>query len=279
MEHIEICDKYPKYPFGSELTPEKFLVTMHSSKDVIQSSAPVFEALNTYGIALVEFTAEESPRQQLLCFAQLFGNTMHHDRSDADDIAVVAVLDETSVYPGISSRAYTFHTDGSYDEDPPEVVALRCEIPARKGGVTQLASARKLYEWLHSVDKIALNALHQEDAISIRRAGKSFSGAIFRKCLGSRRAIRYRADEAVSSSTHPNVKRAIDLVQTFLSNAENLVSFPLKAKQVLLTDNFSVLHGRTAFDSNDPRKLHRLWFNGKTSSSGLQLCSGFEVSE
>ncbi|MBU6214292.1 TauD/TfdA family dioxygenase [Patescibacteria group bacterium] len=278
MESSGNCDKNPKQAFGSELAPEALLVSVHSSEEIVGSAHSIISLLDTYGVAIVQFEKEEPPRNQLLCFKELFGKTMSHDRSDDDDITEVAVIDESSVYPGISSRAYTFHTDGSYDVNPPPIVALRCEIPARQGGITQLASGKKLHDWLSSTDKEALESLYREDALFINRAAKSFSGAVFRTYLNNRLAIRYRADEAVRSPENSNVRRAVGLVHDFLSEEKNLVSFRLEAGQVLLTDNFTVLHGRTAFESDDPRKLHRLWFDG-ISSSEEQACIGFAPNE
>ncbi|HEY4489197.1 MAG TPA: TauD/TfdA family dioxygenase [Candidatus Paceibacterota bacterium] len=274
MESTKNCNNYPKRVFGSELAPESFFVPVRSSKEVPSSANSIISLLNTYGVAVVEFEENESARQQLLCFGQLFGNTMRHDRSDDDGIAEVAVIDESSVYPGVSSRAYTFHTDGSYDENPPPIVALRCEIPARRGGVTQLASGKKLHEWLLSKDRAALETLYEKDSLSIKRAGKSFSGAVFTEYSGNRVRLRYRSDEAALASDSQKTQKAINLVQDFLSEEENLVSFELGARQVLLTDNFTVLHGRTAFEADDPRRMHRLWFD-RLSSNNDEVCVGF----
>src|SRR3989344_2447985 len=84
MESTKNCNNYPKRVFGSELAPESFFVPVRSSKEVPSSANSIISLLNTYGVAVVEFEENESARQQLLCFGQLFGNTMRHDRSDYD---------------------------------------------------------------------------------------------------------------------------------------------------------------------------------------------------
>ena len=276
MNSGENLNHSSKKPFDSTLTLESFLVALPSSKEVLASTSRIVELLNTYGVAVIEFADEESAREQLLCFRELFGNTMGHDRSDSDGIAEVAVIDESSPYPGISSRAYTFHTDGSYDENPPKIVALRCQIQAREGGITQLASGKRIYEYLLNEDIPALEALYRDDALLISRAGKSFSGAIFRKYSEGRVAMRYRTDEAAHTSENTDVCRGVKLVQDFLSDEKNLVSFKLESRQVLITDNLTVLHARTAFGSNDPRQMHRLWFDGMPQQDSGLRC-GFVV--
>ena len=265
-----------KKPFDSTFTPELFSVSLSSSKDVLSSTSRIVELLDIYGVAIVQFREEESARDQLLCFGELFGNTMSHDRSDSDGIAEVAVIDELSPYPGISSRAYTFHTDGSYDENPPKVVTLRCQTQARDGGISQLASGKRIYEYLLNEDVVALEALYRNDALLISRAGKSFSGAIFRKYSENCMAIRYRTDEAAHTSENTDVHRGVKLVQEFLSDEKNLVTFKLEPKQVLITDNLTVLHARTAFGSDDPRQMHRLWFDGTPQRENGLRC-GFII--
>ncbi len=267
------CDGPLKQAFDSGLAPESLLVSISSSREVRSSASRIVYLLNTYGVAVVEFDEEESPREQLLCFKEIFGDTMNHDRSDEYGIAEVAVLDDTSPFPGISSRAYTFHTDGTYDEHPPSIVALRCQIQARTGGITQLASGKRLYERLLSSDKVALDALYRDDTLVISRAGKTFSGAIF-KNVGNRIAIRYRTDEAAHYSDDEDVQRGIKLIQNFLSDERNVVIFLLKSKQVLITDNLTVLHARTAFGSDDPRQMHRLYFTGAPREN-IGPCLGF----
>jgi alpha-ketoglutarate-dependent taurine dioxygenase len=257
----QTCDNYPKQAFDSELTSDSFSISVKSSSEIISSTSPILDLLNQYGVVVVQFEEEEAAREQLLCFKKIFGNTMNHDRSDEYGIAEVAVIDETSPYPGLSSRAYTFHTDGTYDEHPPSIVALRCATPAQVGGVTQLASGKKLYEKLLSTDKAALEALYSNDALLISRAGKTFSGAVFRN-IENRIAIRYRTDEAAHYSENADVQRGMGLIQDYLSDEKNIVSFSLKSRQVLITDNLSVLHARTAFGSSDARQMHRLYFTG-----------------
>jgi len=275
---VENGNNYPKQAFDSNLALESFLVPVQSSasEDLLLAAPRIIELLNTYGVAVVQFEKEESAREQLVCFKEIFGDTMMHDRSDSYGIAEVTITDESSPYPGASSREYSFHTDGTYDEHPPNIVALRCQIPAQEGGITQLASGKKIHERLSSVDRVALEALHRNDALSISRAGKTFSGGVFKR-TGDRMAIRYRTDEAAHHSDDASVRRGIELIQNFLSDEKNLVSFKLGAKQVLITDNLTVLHARTAFGLGDPRLMHRLWFNGAPKGSG-KIFFGFTMS-
>jgi alpha-ketoglutarate-dependent taurine dioxygenase len=276
---VEKESVYPKQAFDSSLAPKSFIVPVQSSasEDILSAAPRIIELLNTFGVVVVQFEKEESALEQLVCFKEIFGNTMMRDRSDSDGIAEVTITDESSPYPGASSREYSFHTDGTYDEDPPNIVALRCQISAQEGGITQIASGKKIYKKLSSIDRVALEALHRNDALSISRAGKNFMGGVFKR-TGDRIAIRYRTDEAAHYSDDADVQRGIELIQNFLSDEKNWVSFKLESQQVLITDNLTVLHTRTAFVFGDPRLMHRLWFNGAPKGNG-SLFFGFTVGD
>ncbi len=147
---------------------------------------------------------------------------------------------------------------------------------AKSGGVTKLASGKAIYDWLFERDKMSVEALFASDALRVERAGKKTCQPVFRyEC--DRIFIRYRSDETTTFSQNHAVQKAIVEVKKFLEDEANCMSFVLKKRQVLITDNMSVLHGRTAFPRDEPRKMHRLFFRGD-SSSITKLIFGFSAS-
>jgi alpha-ketoglutarate-dependent taurine dioxygenase len=63
------------------------------------------------------------------------------------------------------------------------------------------------------------------------------------------------------------VQEAMLEIKRFIEDEENYIAFTLKAKQVLVTSNTSVLHTRTAFEKDEPRKMHRLFLSGDSAES------------
>lgn len=275
IETKEVNLEYPESILDSRCELEAILLKIPSSKNILEHKKEIVDKFNHFGALVVEFQSNEDSRAQLLCFKDIFGNTISHDRADEDMIAEIAVSDNFQGYLGTSNVEHPFHTDGSYDEIPPYVVALRCDIAAQNGGITKLASGKAIYEELLMQDKAFINALFAPNALHVERAGKKSSQPVFRY-ENNRILIRYRSDETSIFLENQDTQKAILIIKNFLEKESNYMMFTLKEKQVLIVDNTRVLHARTAFLKNEPRKMHRLFFNGTTSST-TELTFGFSV--
>jgi alpha-ketoglutarate-dependent taurine dioxygenase len=75
-------------------------------------------------------------------------------------------------------------------------------------------------------------------------------------------SITFKADSVVSTTIPPEIKKGFNIIKKYVNDPNNQFIFKLKANQILLTENTSVLHGRTSFPDNEVRKLNRLWFDG-----------------
>jgi alpha-ketoglutarate-dependent taurine dioxygenase len=209
-------------------------------------------------------------RAELLSLGRLFGSVCRHARSDPDGIAPVTPSMRFAGYMGASCAAHPFHTDGAYDPEPPKIVSLHCERPACTGGLTQLASGKRLYDWLASAHPDLLPSLFAPDALTVSRQGETCTRAVLSRS-GDRIALRYRADHT-AYFPRPEVEAAMGAVQRFLEGDRNVVTFLLEAGQILVVDNCGVLHARTAFPPAEPRKLNRLTFAGDSPfAAGLPL--------
>jgi alpha-ketoglutarate-dependent taurine dioxygenase len=253
--------KEDEYILDSSSRLESFTLQVPSSKDTEQFKEKIIEMFNSYGAVVVEFEENEESSEQLLCFKKIFGNTLSHDRADENMIAEIAISEKFQGYLGTSNSEHPFHTDGAYDDNPPLVTALRCETPAKRGGETRIVSGKAIYDYLTFKNKDALEALFASDALCVERAGKKSCQPVFRR-EGGRIFIRYRSDDTSTPSDNIFVQEAMAEIKKFLENDKNYLAFILKRKQVLITDNTRLLHARTAFPKDDPRKMHRLFFKG-----------------
>jgi alpha-ketoglutarate-dependent taurine dioxygenase len=243
---------------------ESLLLKINSSADIEQSKEKLAQQFNLFGALVVEFEQEELAREQLLCFKNIFGSTVPHDRADQDMIAEIAVSDNFRGYLGTSNAEHYFHTDGAYDDLPPRATALRCQIPSQQGGATRLVSGEAIYDYLSSTDPKGLQALFAPNALCVERASNKSCQPVFREENGQV-TMRYRADHTTTYSEDPAAKSAFDKIKAFLDDPNNYMEFTLRPKQVLITDNTRVLHARTSFPKDEPRKMHRLFFSGDTA--------------
>jgi alpha-ketoglutarate-dependent taurine dioxygenase len=231
-------------------------------------------ALDEFGLVILQLQSPvRQHRDELLSLTNLFGTAKRHARSDPDGIAPIEPSSRHSGYMGSSAEAHPFHTDGAYDDDPPKLVSLHCVRPARIGGVTQLASAKTLYDWLQFARPDLLPSLFMPDALTVERQGEMSTQPILWH-EGDRICMRYRAD-ATSRFGCREAAEGSAMLQRLLSARGTSLEFTLSAGQILVIDNTAVLHGRTAFPPTEPRKLNRLTFSGD-SEFAATLTFGFK---
>ncbi len=259
---------------GAQLKKDLLTVKIFSSNEVYRSRNQILRIFNRYGAVIVEFAKEESYKEQLLCFKKVFGDSVQHDRSDKDMIAEISVIEGYEDYLGTSNVEHFFHTDGAYLDNPPGIVALRCETPASTGGLTRLVSGERLYLHVLGTSKEITRSLFLEDALCVTRAGKKACQPYFKE---SERLIkvRYRSDDTSAPSSAPHVREGVKIMRRYLEDEKNSMSFVLQHGQVLITDNSRTLHARTSFARNEPRKMHRLFLNGMPSTGAILL--GFKA--
>ena len=73
-----------------------------------------------------------------------------------------------------------------------------------------------------------------------------------------------------------NAEEAFNSIISFVDDPANQVVLKLEIGQILVADNYAILHGRTGFDAASPRKLNRVNLDGDSKYSE-ELCFGFAV--
>jgi hypothetical protein len=176
----------------------------------------------------------------------------------------------------LSNEALAFHSDTT------DILALFCVRSASSGGDTAVVSSLRVFR--------ELAALDARDVLAVLRTGFVYAYPersedsrahrvpaperpripVFSDC-GGRISCRYLrafielADERHRSSLSDIERRALDLSDQVATRADLQLRLRLQPGDLLLVNNYSVLHSRTAFedDPDDARKrlLLRLWIN------------------
>lgn len=147
-----------------------------------------------------------------------------------------------------SSAAFALHSDESFQADPARFVLLQCWRPAAQGGQTLLVDVHALLPDLDRVTQIALTQLHlpyaHADAVSV----------------DAHRRVRYNRRECAGAASG----RALSATQEHWLDrfdavfADHAHSLDLHAGDLLVIDNWRVLHGRLSFAADSGRLLKRL---------------------
>lgn len=234
----------------------------------------------THGYAVID--AWDAEPATLVDISEHFGRVQSHVRAGANGIVGIstdAVVDREwtkfrSEYIGTSSEEFLPHTDGSYlhglvreagtylELFPPKMLVLQCAQSASVGGGSVLIDAQRVYRDLAVTHPGHLEALSRKGCVTYCRDDQiALNCAVFETLDDGTIMLRFRYDSAAYVADW-----ALDAFHTvqadYFANPRYQTHLKLSNGQVLLIDNYRMLHGRDAF-ANGPtehkRSLHRIW--------------------
>ena len=260
--------------FDSSLPIDTVLLKIDDFRQVTDEQLENLRTLfNCYGFVVIEHAPTDKPEVQLLEVGKLLGTPNVHDRANEQGIVSMAPQEGLEGYLGTSNAEHPLHTDGAYDEVPPRLLCLQCEQHAVTGGDSVLVSAKGLYEWLKANHPESIEALQEPDVLTVERVNRKGTKAILQK-TDDLMEIVWRDDFTTTFANRPNITAAIEHIRSYIHDPANQVTFKLMPNQIILADNMGVLHGRTAFEKGDKRKLNRTNNNGDSEFS-KKLIFGF----
>jgi len=223
----------------------------------------IWQILNDFNFVILDCEPSENPRENIVALKNFLGSIKWHKRSEEDGIVPVRYLPNSPGYLDTTNNIAPMHTDGSFEIDPPKMVALQCEVPSQNGGMSQIVHAQSIYEYLAINHPQELRTLFDNEAFYIERGDQIATHAIF-KLENNKVIMIFRSETADASiQIKAKVKNAFDLIKDYVNNPKNQFTFKLKANQILVIDNTSILHGRSAYARDEARRLNKLWFSGK----------------
>ena len=248
---------------------------------------PVSEALHTgRGFAIIErlpveyYTRDEARAAYWIIgqclgvpFEQNIEGTLLYDvRDTGRDVKSGARF-------SVTNAESSFHTDGAFGTQVPEIVGLLGIKTARSGGRSQLISACAVHNILHRQAPNVLSALYSP--FYFDRRGQFLPGEapvkktpIFSwdKQTLIMRYLHYYIQEGHREAgvpLTPEQARALQAVEDILNHPKMRVEFDLAPGQMLFTNNNWILHNRTAFEDHpDPdqrRHYVRLWLKNNNT--------------
>jgi len=265
--------------FDSRTDLKKLIFKISSVKEMSEEKKERFFALfNRYGAVVLEHDQSDNPKDNLIDISKYFGNVVGHDRADEDGITTIANLEGFEGYLGASNTDHPLHTGGVYSDEPPVVILLQCLKQSITGGETILVSSKKIYEYLKEQDPVSLERLKKNGVVTIKRKEAQSSRAIFdENFLGNGRCMfSFRCDDVVRFEIDPaEMIIPIAKIKEFIDRPDNQIRFKLKENQILIADNASVMHARTAFSAKEERCLLRITTDGKATESRYPIIIGF----
>lgn len=269
-------------------------VTADSPAQVTNSRCEIKQLLEEKGFCIL--TLWDNKIESFLCVANMLGRIQRHVRSKGDGSVDIlpsdnsyAVSSEESEswmqhrdqYLGTTNKKMSPHTDGSYlhglkIEDglcvvvgPPKFILLQCVRPASKGEGNILIDSREIFRELVHREPGLARILMTPGCISFCRDDQiALERAVYEAHPSGRYRIRFRFDFTTYAPEWaiPSLER---FVSKYYSNPIYRTYISLRENQILVLDNFRMLHGRPSFPPvnghGSRRFLRRLWISDDRS--------------
>jgi alpha-ketoglutarate-dependent taurine dioxygenase len=214
--------------------------------------------------------------------AESFGSVQSHIRADANGL--VGISTETvinreweqyrSEYTGVTTEEFLPHTDGSYlqglvryNDDyiqllPPKMLILQCWQSAVAGGANILIDVQHVYDDLAEDRPSHLRALSTKGCVTYCRDDQiAMDRAVFEELDDGTIMLRFRYDAAAYVADWAS-EAFHCLQQDYFANPKYQGRLSLAKGQIIIIDNYRMLHGRDSFtngNAGQERKLRRVW--------------------
>ena len=240
----------------------------------------IADHMAAHGFAVIN--AWDTECSTLSQVSERFGRVQTHIRADANGL--VGISTETVVnhdwenfraeYSGITAEEFLPHTDGSYlhgllrrDDRyiqilPPKMLVLQCWQSAATGGASVLIDGQHVHEDLAKENPELLHLLSTKGCVTYCRDDQiAVDRAVFEELHDGTVMLRFRYDSTAfvadwaSAAFH-------SLQQNYFANPKYQRRLTLVKGQIIVIDNYRMLHGRDSFANGvagQERKLRRVW--------------------
>lgn len=217
----------------------------------------IMQKMKQDGYCIVHFEHEPTDNEILHWVTTMIGEPSQ-DSSQSGQLFSKIIAEPEAKYFANTHYTQPLHTDDAHVADTPSMIALYCKQQAKQGGISTLVKLDQFYSLLTSQQAL-FKKLCSKDALKINGVQGSLSRSLLyplaKKTLGIVFPVFVNTIEADDS-----VLRVYKELLSLFHQVKNQIRFKLSPGDLLLVDNFRVLHGRTQFDLHSERVLYRFCF-------------------
>ena len=182
------------------------------------------------------------------------------------------VFDHGNDDPGATrTRGYQTSAALDFHVDRADMTSLLCLRQGRSGGLSRIVSSMSVHNAILSQHPECLPALYDGLPYIVTEAAgamKTWNGPVFDvtddvlSCSFRRGTIQKAIDSPSINLTAPQ-EAALDCIDTVMNDPSLVFTMELQPGDIQFVNNYTILHGRTAFDdgagSGERRHVVRLW--------------------
>lgn len=215
--------------------------------------------LQKYGICLIRFSGQYPSENDLTDFVRLFAQIAGSQNDYPGEVKTMRPDPKIDPNTGDSAQDLGFHVDGTQAENQPAVLVFQYVRTSDFGGNSRFVDLADVLEHIEEPGRseILIN-LARKNAASFSKKDMNYKGPIFGFPDGKSLAGRMRFD---------TVMTCIEECQTDFQFLEEAITtrgtwhFKPEPGDIIIFDNWRVMHARTEIGGEAQRVHRRIWCN------------------
>jgi hypothetical protein len=239
-----------------QLGHKKYLVEAKELDALIPDR--IWEKIEEYGICLIRLLTYPPEQSVLENVVKLIGFPADEQNDYSGPIKDINPSVQGRANSGDTISEVGFHVDGTQEAIQPCLLAFQYVRGAKLGANSRFTDiAGVLSDFDDSTRNEILNSLARVDAATFSKLGQSYSGPIFSFSSTGSLMCRIRFDSVIT--VHDGCRKAFDLLKERLESTYYPSMFLPRDGDIVVFDNWRVMHARDEIDGDVQRHHRRVW--------------------
>jgi alpha-ketoglutarate-dependent taurine dioxygenase len=216
--------------------------------------------LERKGICQIRLTAQAPSEHLIESIANIIGPMTDAQNDFPGQIKRIQPKAGIAANTGDTTQDLGLHVDGTQHEETPEVLIFHYENVAQIGARSIFMDAANALNQISESDRYPLiETLARSDAAIFEKKGMKYKGPIFKLSPANTLICRVRFDDVVT--LHSECQEAFNFLMKYFSHDDFKLNFKPRSGDVVVFDNWRVMHARTEVYGSHQRAHWRAWID------------------
>ena len=214
--------------------------------------------LQKYGICHLRLFGQSPDESTLRAYFESIGQVMSVQNDFQGEVKNITPSPDLKPNTGDSAGDLGFHVDGTQHEDQPALLAFQYVVTGDLGGNSRFVDvARILQDMPNEIRETLLLNLSKSDTAVFEKKEMRLESPIFHFPDGESLACRIRIDDVINvKDCH---REDFDYLRNLLLDKSYGIIFKPRPGDIIIFDNWRILHARDSVLGNAQRHHRRVW--------------------
>ena len=246
-------------PWRGNLREDEYLVETSTLGD--QAFKRILKLLQTHGIAQLRIAGLSAEASILNSLEKNLGPACERQNLFEGKVKSIRPADDGLKNSGDTARDIGLHVDGTQHEETPAVLAFQYISEPKAGGESVFVDCARVLQDLgeEEAGRVVGALAHPQAAVCSKR-GMRYEGPLFWRLRGGTGVgTRVRFDEVLTPSEH--AADAFEQLRDACSQERYRLMFKPREGDIVVFDNWRLLHARDELFGNRVREHNRMWIS------------------